>query len=76
MRLRYPPAYADVAATLALIFALSGTAYAVAALPPNSVDTQAIQDEAVTAPKIKTGTVNSSRITNETIQVPTSRTDR
>ena len=66
--MRFRPRYADVAATLALVFALSGTAYAVAALPPNSVDTQSIQDQAVTAPKIKAGSVNTSRITNETVQ--------
>ena len=66
--MRFRPRYADVAATLALVFALSGTAYAVAALPPNSVDTQSIQDQAVTAPKIKAGSVNTSRITNESVQ--------
>ena len=67
MRLRRPR-YADVAATLALVFALSGTAYAVTRLPANSVDTQSIQDGAVTTLKIKNNGVNSSRIQNDSLQ--------
>lgn len=47
---------------LALAVALSGTAYAVAALPRGSVDTQALAKDAVTAKKIKAGAVRSSKI--------------
>lgn len=46
------PRYADVAATLALLVATSGTAYATTIADPGSVNTAALQDRAVTAPKI------------------------
>ena len=58
----YRPRYADVAATLALVFAMGGTAYAVTALDPNSVYTAAIQNKAVTAPKIATEAVTNPKI--------------
>jgi hypothetical protein len=61
------PRYADVAATLALVFALSGTAYAVAKLPANSVDTQAIQNQAVTGQKIAASAVTGPRVKNESL---------
>lgn len=62
IRLRRPR-YADVAATLALVLAMSGTAYAVSdALAPNSVDTAAIQNLAVTNPKIAGEAVSNSKI--------------
>jgi hypothetical protein len=61
------PRYADVAATLALVFALSGTAYAVAKLPANSVDTQSIQNGAVTGPKIAASAVTGTRVKNESL---------
>jgi hypothetical protein len=68
MRLRFPrPRYADVAATLALVFALSGTAYAVTTLPRNSVATRSIQHGAVTNPKIAANTIQSNRIKNDTL---------
>jgi hypothetical protein len=67
MRLRFRPRYANVVATLALLFAASGTAYAVTKLPPNSVDTQAIQDGAVTNPKIHVNSVLGNRIKDETL---------
>ena len=53
------PRYADVVATLALFMALGGSA---AALPANSVDTQALQNHAVTAPKIAAEAVTSDKI--------------
>jgi hypothetical protein len=56
------PRYADVAATLALLVSMSGTAYAVSTLPRNSVDTRAIQNGAVTAPKIASNAINSTRV--------------
>jgi hypothetical protein len=68
MRLRFPrPRYADVAATLALVVALSGTAYAVSTLPRNSVSTRSIQPGAVTNPKIAANTIQSARIKDATL---------
>src|SRR3978361_922619 len=67
MALRFPPRVAEVAATLALVCALSGTAYAVAKLPPNSVDTQAIQNGAVTGPKIASNAVTGVRVKNDSL---------
>jgi hypothetical protein len=51
------PRYADVAATLALIFAMSGTAYAVA-----TVHTSDIVNGAVTTPKLADGAVTNPKI--------------
>jgi hypothetical protein len=66
MFLRRPihrPRYADVAATLALVLAMSGAAYAVATTAaPNSVNTAAIQNGAVTTPKIATEAVSNGKI--------------
>jgi len=57
------PRYADVAATLALVFAMSGTAYAVVTtVPANSVNTAAIQNKAVTTPKIASEAVSNDKI--------------
>ena len=68
MRLRFRrPRYADVAATVALVFALSGTAYAVTTLPRNSVGTRSIQNGAVTNPKIAANTIQTNRIKNGTV---------
>ena len=70
MRLRFRPRYADVAATLALVFALGGTAYAVTALPRNSVSTRSIQNGAVTNPKIAANTIQTGRIKNGAVTNP------
>jgi hypothetical protein len=68
MRLRLPrPRYADVAATLALVLALSGTAYAVTTAPRNSVVTRSIQRGAVTNPKIAANTITGNRIKNDSV---------
>lgn len=68
MKLRFRPRYADVAATIALVFALSGTAYAVASqLPPDSVDTQAIQNGAVTSFKLHANSVNGAKVQDGSI---------
>lgn len=53
--------YANVAATLALLLAISGVAYA-AGLPRNSVGTRAIRDRAVTAPKLHNGTITKKQV--------------
>jgi hypothetical protein len=50
--LRRHPTYANVAASLALFLALGGAAYAATQLPKNSVGTNQIRKEAVTAGKI------------------------
>lgn len=68
--------YADVAATLALVLALSGTAYAVVALPRNSVGTKQIKPDAVTAgkirdavaaPQLRSNAVTSTKVLNRSI---------
>jgi hypothetical protein len=56
------PRYADVLATLAIFLALGGTAYAVTPLDPNSVYTAAIQDLAVTTPKLASEAVTNAKI--------------
>lgn len=56
------PRYADVAATLALFFALGGVAYAVTIAPDNSVRTQSIQNQAVTTPKLADEAVSNAKI--------------
>jgi hypothetical protein len=61
IRLRRPR-YADVAATLALLFAMSGTAYAVTALPANSVGTTQLKTGAVTSPKLAGNAVGTGKI--------------
>ena len=55
--------YADVAATLALIVASGGTAYA-ATLPRNSVGTPQLQTGAVTTPKLHDSAVTSAKVRN------------
>ena len=47
--------YANVASTLALVVALSGSAYAVTQLPAKSVGTPQLKDGAVTSKKVKNG---------------------
>ena len=49
--------YANVAATLALLVALSGGAYAVATLPRNSVGTRQLKKNAVKTAKVDNGTL-------------------
>jgi hypothetical protein len=57
---RFRPSPALVVACVALIVALGGTTYAAIKLPPNSVDNRALRRNAVTASKIKNGTVGTS----------------
>lgn len=61
--LRRRPSYASVAATLALVVASSGTAFAVGTVvAPNSVDTAAIQTHAVTSGKLAAEAVSEPKI--------------
>jgi hypothetical protein len=58
--MRFPrPTYANVTATLALCVALGGTSYAALKLPANSVGSAQIRDGAITAPKIKVGSLTA-----------------
>lgn len=52
--------YANVAATLALLLAISGVAYA-AGLARNSVGTRQIKNRAVTTPKLANGAVGTKK---------------
>jgi hypothetical protein len=61
------PRYADVAATLALLLAMGGTAYAVTSLPKNSVGTKQLQTAAVTASKLKDGGVTNAKLANHSV---------
>ncbi len=54
--------YADLASTLALLVALSGTAYAAVALPKDSVGTRQIKAAAVTAPKVRDGAIKRRKL--------------
>jgi hypothetical protein len=51
--------YANVAATLALVVALGGGAYAATLLPKNSVGATQLQKNAVTGKKVKNGSLKS-----------------
>lgn len=52
--------YANVIASIALIFALSGVAYAATQLPKNSVGTKQLKKDSVNSAKVKAGTLLSS----------------
>ncbi len=59
--------YANVTATLALVVAVSGGAYAATALPAGSVGTTQLQNGAVTNPKLATGAVTSSKVLDRSL---------
>jgi|EndMetStandDraft_8_1072994.scaffolds.fasta_scaffold25900_1 hypothetical protein len=61
------PTYANVTATLALVVALSGTAYA-AGLPKHSVGTKQLKKNAVTSAVLKDGAVSSPDIADQGIE--------
>ena len=61
-RVRSVISYANVTATLALVVATSGGAYAVATLPVGSVGTPQLQRDAVTAPKLVQDAVTSGHV--------------
>jgi hypothetical protein len=64
------PRYADVAATLALLFAMGGTAYAATSLGPNTVGTVQLKDNAVTNPKIDSHAVSAGKLGPEAVTNP------
>jgi hypothetical protein len=65
--LRYRPRYADVAATLALLLATSGTAYAAGAFPAHSVGAKQLKRSAVTKSKVATGAIISSKLRSSSV---------
>jgi hypothetical protein len=65
--LHYRPRYADVAATLALLLATSGTAYAAGAFPAHSVGTKQLKRSAVTKSKVATGAIVSSKLRSSSV---------
>jgi hypothetical protein len=56
------PRYADVAATLALLLAMGGTAYAATSLAPGSVGTKQLKSHAVTSGKLAPQAVSGAKI--------------
>jgi hypothetical protein len=74
-RLRPHLTFANVASAIALIVALSGSAYAALSLPKNSVGTEQLKNNAITRKKIKNGAVSGSKIRLSTIgTVPVAKT--
>jgi len=73
------PSPAMVVALIALIVAMSGSAYAVTQLPRNSVGAVQLKTSAVTSAKLANNAVTSAKIKNGTIQVvdlsPRARTE-
>jgi hypothetical protein len=65
----FRPTYANVTSTLALILATSGGAYAVTALPKDSVGTPQLQTGAVTTPKIAGEAVTSAKVRNGSLKL-------
>ncbi len=62
------PSPSLIVSTVALVFALGGTSYALTALPKNSVGTTQIKNSAVTGAKIKNSAVTGAKIKNGTIE--------
>jgi len=63
----YRPRYADVAATLALVLAMGGTAYAATSLGPHTVGTPQLKSHAVTAGKLHTDAVTHRKVGSDAI---------
>jgi hypothetical protein len=61
-RLRSKLTYANVMATIAIFFVLTGIGFAVAKLPKKSVGTKQLKNNAVTSKKIHKNAVNASKI--------------
>jgi hypothetical protein len=58
--LPHRPRYADIVGTLALLVAMSGTAYAAHALPKNSVGSKQIKDNKVTSKDVRDGGIGAA----------------
>ena len=61
--------YANVVASLALVLALGGTAWAAVTLPRDSVASKQIRKDAVRSPEIRAEAVRSSEIQDEGIRL-------
>lgn len=61
--------YANVMATIAVFIALGGASYAALKLPKNSVGTKQLKKEAVTAGKVKKGTLTGKQINVSTLGI-------
>ena len=61
------PSYSAVTSTLALVVALTGSAYA-ASVADNSVDTRHLKNEAVTDEKLAESSVTSKKIKNDAVK--------
>ena len=61
--------YANVMATLALFMALSGSSYAIATLPRNSVGSKQLRSNSVGVSEIRRGAVRSSEIRDGAIRM-------
>lgn len=64
------PSAALIVAFVALLVALGGTSYATFAVPPNSVGTPQLKNDAVTTGKIANGAVTASKINPNGLTVP------
>jgi hypothetical protein len=67
--------YANVTATLALVFAIGGGAYAATELGPNTVGTRQLKDSSVTKEKLRKNAVTTEKIANEAISEAKLRVD-
>jgi hypothetical protein len=65
--MRHRPRYADVAATLALLLATTGTAYAAGAFPAHSVGAKQLKKHAVTKSKVAAGVITSSKLGSNSV---------
>jgi hypothetical protein len=61
------PTYSGVVATLALVVAVSGTAYAAGVLPKHSVGTKQLKNHSVAATKIKPSAVGGTAIADGSV---------
>jgi len=68
LRRRLSPAM--IVACTALIVALTGTGYAAFKLPPNSVGTAHLKNDAVTSSKVKNGTLRAEDLTRSALKLP------
>ena len=67
--------YANVAATLALVLALGGGAYAIDRLGPDTVGTRQLKDNSVSEEKLKRNAVTTSKIADDAVSGAKLRVD-